>query len=168
MIVGRGDIAQALQEVDREDLLFFASGVSNSAETHLSEFGREIETLLDQPRELRTVYFSSLSILYSSTPYARHKHYMEGMVKGRFRRHTIVRLGNIAFGNNPNTIINFFRNEHAEGRQPRIDDAYRYVIDKDEFQHWMTLIPDWNIEMNIPGKRMKVQEIWEQVTKGEL
>lgn len=46
MILGNGDIASALRPVDRPDRLFFASGVSNSSETRLSEFNRERDLLL--------------------------------------------------------------------------------------------------------------------------
>ena len=41
MIVGNGLIASLFYDVDREDVIFFASGVSNSLETELSEFQRE-------------------------------------------------------------------------------------------------------------------------------
>ena len=36
---------------------------------------------------------------------------------------------------------------------------YRYVVDKDEFLHWLNMIPPWSCELNIPGRRMKVREI---------
>ena len=38
MIIGKGDIASIL--IDREDVIFFASGVSNSSEIRQSEFER--------------------------------------------------------------------------------------------------------------------------------
>ena len=41
MIIGNGLIAKSLQEIDSENVLFFASGVSNSLETRDSEFERE-------------------------------------------------------------------------------------------------------------------------------
>ena len=34
-----------------------------------------------------------------------------------------------------------------------------YICDKDEFLHWMDLIPEWPCEMNIVGRRMKVKDI---------
>lgn len=153
MIVGTGDIAKVLK--DRKDFTFFASGVSNSSETKRSEFQRELSLLADQKRDKRLVYFSSLSVFYSNTPYANHKRQMEEAVKSLFYDYTIIRIGNISWGSNPHTLINFLK---AHPKAP-IHDVYRYVIDKEEFLHWMDLIPNWNCEMNCPGQRLKVKEI---------
>ena len=49
-IVGHGDIASVLS--DREDRIYFASGVSNSQETRESEYARE-KTLLLQQEKIR-------------------------------------------------------------------------------------------------------------------
>lgn len=155
MIIGSGDIASVLP--DRNDLLFFAAGVSDSSETRNSEFQREIALLSMQDRNKRLVYFSSLSVFYSSTRYAVHKQAMEELVKKFSRRYCIIRIGNITWGNNPHTLINYLKT-HPEAE---IQDVYRYVVDKDEFLHWIDLIPNWNVEMNIPGKMMKVKEIYE-------
>lgn len=156
MIIGNGDIASVLP--DRKDFIFFASGVSNSQERGFKEFWREGRLLLDQPRNKRLVYFSSLSIFYKNSPYTRHKKQMEALVKATFKKHTIIRLGNITFGKNPHTLINYLR-DHPEAE---IQNVYRYIIDKEEFLHWIDLIPKWNVEMNCPGQRMKVKEIKEK------
>ena len=81
------------------------------------------------------------------------------MVKQEFPRFTIMRLGNITWGTNPHTLINYFRRQLKGGKPIKVQDTYRYIIDKDEFLHWINLIPDWNSEMNITGRRMKVKEI---------
>ena len=162
IIVGCGDIAQAVAEIEPRNRLYFCSGVSNSQETRESEYQREKDLLLEQDRSEHLVYFGSLSVFYSDTRYARHKKEMEELVKENFERHTIVRLGNIDWGDNPNTIINFFRNRHSEGKPLEIRDTYRYVVDREEFLHWMNMVPDWPCEMNVPGRRMKVQEIVEE------
>lgn len=156
MIVGTGDIAKVIE--DRESILFFASGVSNSQETRESEYRREIDLLLDQNIESHIVYFSSLCIFYSDTRYARHKREMEKLVK-TFKTWTIVRLGNITWGTNPHTIINNLRAKKERNEQIEIQDAYRYLCSLEEFHHWLRLIPEWSCEMNLPGKRMKIQEI---------
>jgi hypothetical protein len=157
MIVGHGDIASVLP--NRDDLLFFASGVSNSQETRDQEYHRERHLLLDQPRERHIVYFSSLAIFYSNTRYARHKRQMEQLIKDTFFHWTIIRLGNILWGNNPHTIINFFRNKIKNNEKFEVKDEYRYIIDKEEFLHWINMIPSWNCEMNLTGTRMKVNDI---------
>lgn len=162
MIIGNGDIASALKEVDRDNLLFFASGVSNSLEDRESEYDREVKLLVEQDSNKHCVYFSSLSVFYSTTRYAMHKLIMESKVKLRFETYTIIRLGNITWGDNPHTLINFIRNRIKKGKPFEVQDTYRYIVDKDEFLHWMSMIPDWNCEMNITGRRMKVAEIVRQ------
>ena len=160
MIEGRGDIASAI--VDRQDLLFFASGVSNSQETRESEYQREKDLLLTQDKAEHLVYFGSLCVFYSDTRYARHKLEMEGLVKENFGRYTIIRLGNITWGDNPNTLINYFRARKEAGQPIEVRDEYRYIVDKEEFRYWLDLIPSFNCEMNVPGRRMKVREVVEE------
>lgn len=156
MVVGSGDVASILPE--RDDLLFFASGVSNSQEERESEYKREHDLLLAQPTDRRLVYFGSLAVFYAKTRYAAHKRYMELEIMDLFPAYNIVRLGNIDWGTNPNTLINYLR-AHPEAD---IRDEYRYVVGKDEFLHWIDLIPTWNCEMNVTGRRLKVQQIKEE------
>lgn len=156
-IIGNGDIASVLP--NKKDLLFFASGVSNSQEKRESQYTREKNLLLAQDKKSHIIYFSTLSVLYADNRYAQHKREMEVLIKQEFFRYAIFRVGNITWGTNPHTIINFFRNQLAKGKPIKVENAYRYVIDKDEFLHWINLIPDWSCEMNIPGRRMKVSQI---------
>ena len=159
MIVGNGDIAKEIK--DKDDLLFFASGVSNSKEIRESEFLREeakLFEIMDEYPDAHVVYFSTLSIFYTETPYTKHKKKMEKMILG-FKNHTIIRLGNITWGTNPHTLINNLRLQKLRGKELRVDDVYRYICDQEEFQHWLSMIPKFNCEMNVPGRRMKVEEI---------
>ena len=155
-IVGGGDIASILPE--RDDLLFFASGVSNSQETRESEYQREVDLLLEQRRDAHIVYFSSLAVIDGVSRYIQHKRSMEARVKLNFALNTIIRIGNIAWGDNPHTLINHLKNNP----EAEIRDEWRYVVDQDELLHWVDKIPDWSIEMNVPGRRMKVQQIKEE------
>lgn len=165
MVIGHGDIASAL--IDREDRLFFAAGVSNSRETRETEYQREVRLFLSQDIHRHIVYFSSLCVFYTDTRYAQHKRIMEALVKRHFKHYTIMRLGNITWGDNPNTLINFLRNKQSKGEKLDIQPVYRYVIDKDEFLHWVSLIPEWNCEMNITGTRMTVREIVERYVRDD-
>lgn len=165
MIIGNGDIASAIK--DREDLIFFASGVSNSKETRLSEFNREQNLLfetLDKYPDGHIVYFSTLAIFYSDNPYVKHKKKMEVLVRG-FKKYTIIRLGNITWGTNPHTLINNLKLQKLRGKKLDIQDTYRYICDEIEFQYWLDMIPDFNCEMNVPGRRMKVKEIVKEFVK---
>ena len=146
MIVGHGDIASAL--TDRHDLVYFASGVSNSQETREAEYQREIELLHKQNPRLHLVYFSSLCVFHSDTRYARHKRTMEKLVSYLFSPYTIVRIGNITWGRNPCTLINYIRNRIRNRLPIDVQNVYRYIVVKEEFTHWMDMIPSWSCEMN--------------------
>lgn len=158
-IVGNGDIASVLPEVDRPDLLFFASGVSNSQETDMEEFRREADLLLEQDTSIRVVYFSSLAVFYGANRYVQHKRQMEGLVQTQFPHHTIVRIGNIDWGTNPHTLINHLRGQQERDEELDIRDEVRYIVGQDEFLHWLGRIPTWNCELNIPGRMMTIKEV---------
>lgn len=161
MIEGTGDIAKVLR--DREGFTFFARGVSNSQETDEFQYQREKNMLALQPKRDRLVYFGSLSIFYADNRYTRHKLEMEELVRETFPKWTIVRLGNITWGCNPHTLINHMKHQVEVGEPVQIQDTYRYVVDLEEFSHWMDRIPEgFNCEMNIPGRRMKVVDIFKK------
>jgi len=159
MIIGGGDIASVLPE--RDDLLFFASGVSNSGYIPETEYRREEDLLCEQSPDAHIVYFSSLGVLNGTSRYMRHKHAMEDVVRARFNRYTIIRIGNIAWGDNPHTLINHLK-AHPDAE---IRDEYRYIVEEDEFLHWISQIPRWSSEINIPGKRMKVKEVVDEYVR---
>lgn len=165
MIVGNGDIASVLP--NRNNLLFFASGVSNSQENRETEYARETKLLLTQDVKKHIVYFSSLCIFYSDTRYAHHKREMEQLIKVLFRKYTIIRIGNIDWGNNPHTLINSFREKIKNRQLLRIDDAYRYIVGKEEFLHWIDMIPEFSCEMNIPGRMMLVKDVVKEYCYGK-
>lgn len=170
MIVGHGDIAQTLikEGLDQPDVTFFASGVSNSKCINPLEYLREKETLINQSTFKHLVYFSSLCQYYSDSTYATHKIDIERIIKRCFVSHTIIRLGNITWGNNPNTIINYFKILYAAGKVPELQDTYRHIISREEFVYWMKNIrPGINDIMNIPGEFIHVKEIWRRVQNGE-
>ena len=159
LIIGNGDIASALKGVARVGTTFFASGVSNSKEINEDEYEREIKLLLSQDISRHLVYFSSLCIFYSNTRYAYHKLQMEKLIKENFKHYTIVRLGNITWGTNPHTLLNNLRIKKERGEPLEIQDTYRFICDKEEFLYWINMIPSWNCELSITGRRMKIQEI---------
>ncbi|MDR2236274.1 MAG: NAD(P)-dependent oxidoreductase [Chryseobacterium sp.] len=118
MIIGNGIIAHAVKPYDREDIVFFASGVSNSLETRTSEFEREIsllKTVHEKNREKKIIYFSTLSIHDQSkqnSPYVKHKKAAENYLKNNSGNFLILRIGNIVGkGGNPNTLFNFLKKQ---------------------------------------------------------
>lgn len=158
MVIGHGDIASVL--IDREDITFFASGVSDSKCSDPTKFKREENLLKEQPRHVHLVYFSTLSIYYNHSPYVAHKKRMEQLVKDLFQSYTIVRIGNISWGENPNTLINYLK-AHPEAE---VQKTYRHVVDKEEFQYWMGMIlVKQRNEMNVSGKMWWVPEMAERI-----
>lgn len=170
MIVGKGNVAAALKDVDTDDdIIFFASGVSDSSCVDVDEFDREERLLMKQDRNKHLVYFSSLSRYRSDSEYNKHKRRMEFMVTDQFPFYTIVRVEVITWGRNETTIHNVFRKKIANAEEVQIRDETRYLLTKEEFQYWIDLIPKFErTEMNIPGKKYSIQEIYDMVKKGEL
>jgi len=132
MIVGRGDIASVLN--DRDGAIFFVSGVSNSNETRESEFMREIELLDKQDKTKCLFYLSSITLddMSKNSQYLQHKRKMELLIKSNFENYNIIRIGNITWGNNPNTFINYIKNKKNKGESVEIKDEYKYMIDKEQ------------------------------------
>ena len=114
MVVGRGMIATKFSYYKDENVLFFASGVSNSNEINEKAFHKE-ETLLGntlQERKTKTfVYFSSCDVenpQLSSKAYYQHKLKMENIVSSSGGNFYIFRLPQVVgHGGNKNTLINF-------------------------------------------------------------
>lgn len=167
-IVGRGAIAEALQEIDKP-FLFFASGVANSWEDRESEYDRERDLLLSQDPTKHIVYFTSMCVFTEpERRYSQHKAEMEDIVRNNFPRHSIVRIGNTDWGNNPHQLVPFFREKLSSGEPFEIYEGYRHILSKDEFQYWVNLLPeDRNVEMVITGEKMKISDVVERV-KGEM
>jgi len=114
MIIGRGLLASLFMESDRDDTVFFASGVSNSLESRPEEFLREenliTETLSENPDKI-FIYFSTCSIYDSSkteSDYVLHKLKMEQLIKEHSQKHLILRVSNaVGKGGNPNLLMNY-------------------------------------------------------------
>lgn len=165
MIVGHGAIASALQEADKDDLLFFAAGVANSLETREKEYRREEKLLTSQDFDKHLVYFSSLCVFTSTDRYAAHKLRMESLVRWIFPHRTIMRLGNIEWAVNPHQLVPFLKRWDGAAT---LDTRDRYLLSREEFLHWVRLIPSWNCEMNVPGERLKPIDIARRLHESDL
>lgn len=167
MIIGTGSIAKVL--TDRDDVTFFASGVSDSSCTNYVHFNRERNLLLSQPTNKHLVYFSSIGIYTGQNAYINHKREMEALIKDRFSSYTIVRLECIEWGKAPNTIQNYFRRMINEGKPVQILNIFRYVVSLEEFLYWMSIIPvGQKNEMNVLGTKKHAVDIYNAVRLGEL
>ncbi len=117
MIIGNVMMAKAMQKIDNDDLLIFASGVSNSLETDEKAYLREYHLLqktIEKYPTKKLIYFSTCSIYDSSkkdTEYIKFKLKIEQFIKENSNNYIIFRVGNVVGkGGNPNTLINFLKN----------------------------------------------------------
>jgi UDP-2-acetamido-2,6-beta-L-arabino-hexul-4-ose reductase len=140
MIIGSGDIAKAL--MDREDAIIFASGVSDSkCRNQNGEFGREYDALSETycTTTKPIIYFSSiaLGLPHEFNRYYEHKMHMEMLVRNNCPDHLIIRLGNIDWGNNPNTFLNYIRDKKDKHAPVEIFDEYRYLVSKETLNYFI-------------------------------
>ncbi len=162
MIIGRGDIASILN--DRKDVIFFASGVSNSSEIRKSEFKRELELLSKQDKSKCIFYFSSISIdnkeKFNGSKYLQHKKNMEDYIKNNFKNYNIIRIGNIVWGNNPNTFLNYLKNKIKNNQKVYISDEYKFMISKEQLLLLTDNLPIISQnQLSIFGKMEKVKNL---------
>lgn len=146
MVVGNGMIARRFGDfAGRDNVVIFASGVSNSKETRPEPFARErqlVEQTLHQTTGSLFVYFSTASVddpTEQGSPYVTHKLELEQFISERAKNYLLVRASNVVGGpGNPHTVLNFFvdrihRNEpftiwqHANRNLIDLDDVYRVV-----------------------------------------
>jgi nucleoside-diphosphate-sugar epimerase len=118
MIIGRGLLAMALREIERDDLTFYANGISNSV---LEEIPRnnieliEINEIANNNQDRTFVYFSTSqvnSVFNHSRAYVQHKLLAEELVKSHFEKYLVVRTSNLV-GHNPwntHTLFNYLSN----------------------------------------------------------
>jgi len=143
MIVGNGLIASLFYDVDREDVIFFASGVSNSLETELSEFQREedlIRETFTQNSDKLFVYFSTCSIYDSSkaaSQYVLHKLRMEQIIAENCPKYLILRLSNaVGKGGNPNLLMNYLVRSVRNHQKINVHTkATRNIIDTEDIKN---------------------------------
>jgi nucleoside-diphosphate-sugar epimerase len=146
MIIGSGLIANSLKNIDSEDNLFFASGVSNSLETRSSEFEREFSLLkksIEADNESKLVYFSTLSVNDQSkqdSHYVLHKLEIEDYIKNNCSNYLILRIGNIVGkGGNPNTLFNFLKNQITNSSEFKVHSkARRLLLDIDDIPKFLS------------------------------
>lgn len=147
MVIGNGMIARHFSFYsDCNDVVIFASGVSNSKETRPEPYTREqnlVEHTLQQMPGCLFVYFSTASIADPTeqhSMYVQHKLYIEQLIVQRASRYIIVRASNVVGGpGNPHTILNFFVNcirqgdsfslwQHTIRNLLDVDDLYKTVV----------------------------------------
>ena len=118
MIVGNGLLAKSFMHYkDDNNILIFASGVSNSTSPTKLDCSREqklLENTIEMNMHKTIIYFSSCDIAndkLNENPYYIHKNNMELIVKSQSKNYYIFRLPQvIGKGGNKNTLMNFLVN----------------------------------------------------------
>jgi dTDP-4-dehydrorhamnose reductase len=149
MVVGNGMIAKSFSAyINREDVVIYASGVSNSAEDSEDKFQREIDlikTCIEKYVNCLMVYFSTCSVSDESlidTKYVQHKIFIEDYIKKHASSFIIFRLP-IVIGKTDNkfTLFNFFQEKLSTNQELFIQkNAYRYLVDVDDVSNLLSQI----------------------------
>lgn len=160
MIIGRGDIAKEIP--DREGFIFYANGSSNRLPLTKGNRSLEFNEVYQQHNTSDMfVYFSTLSIYYPGerSEYTEHKIMMEKTIQSFFTNYCIMRIGNIDWGDNPNTLINRLKRDSS-----KVQETYRYILNREEFRHWCGMIPKTGQHiMNVTGKLTWVPDLVNQI-----
>ncbi len=138
MVIGNGQLANIFKDLSLDqNIVVFASGVSNSNCTDTNEFEREKQLLFNTLKSYskeKFIYFSSCALSadnYPKNKYYSHKKNMEKIIKENHNNYYIFRLPQL-FGELKihKTLINFLY-ERINGEQifQVYDQAYRYVIE---------------------------------------
>ncbi|MGN6476540.1 MAG: NAD-dependent epimerase/dehydratase family protein [Flavipsychrobacter sp.] len=141
MVIGNGMIGQRFQTyLSDNDVLIFASGVSNSKSKNEEDYAREWQLLkksVAEHKEKKIIYFSTCSV-YDPTEnqslYVLHKKEIENYIASNCKKYIIFRVSNVVGkSKNLNTVLNFFVNHVRNGIDFNIwTRASRNLIDVDD------------------------------------
>lgn len=138
---------------DNNNILIFASWVSNSQNKDFKEFQREIDLLeitLKENKDKLFIYFWTCSVLDNTlheSLYVKHKLNAENIIKNSWNNYLIFRISNPVWRtNNPNTIMNFLYNKILNWEEFDIwTHTKRNLIDIDDLLLICSeLINSWN------------------------
>ena len=170
MIVGRGLLGESLNKLRHEDVILFASGVSNSNEQNSSEFEREANLLIrtiDGTEKRFFYYFSTCSIFDPSladSSYISHKKRMEAIVLSK-PTGRVIRLPNVVGPTgNPANLVNYLKHSINRANPIKIQShATRYLLGVDEMNLLLQDVVDNAGEKQIislvPPKNIKVTSV---------
>lgn len=157
MIIGAGMMARSFLKYDFDEILVFASGVSNSKTTDDFEFFREIsllESLVSKHLNKTLIYFSSCSLgnnILNRDAYHLHKLYIENWISENIPKYIIFRLPNVVGpqSNNTNTLLPFLIKNIKNGLLIQVwSGAVRNIIDVEHVAIIVNYIIEHNLYLN--------------------
>jgi hypothetical protein len=159
MVIGNGLMANTFKDKykNNDEIIIFASGVSNSSEKDKGEYKREFNLLKKYEKySNKLIYFSTASIFDPSlenSEYIKHKRKVESYIKKHFESFLIFRLPIvISHSNNPNTFFQHFKNAFKKNKNVIVRDfAKRYIIDIEDVKKELPLFIEnySNITINV-------------------
>lgn len=161
MVIGNGLMSKAFSEYEqRDDLLIFASGVSNSLEVDQTEFDREFEllkSLIQKHPTHKFIYFSTVSININpskQSPYIKHKVFVENYIRSEVDNYLILRVSQVVGnGGNLSTIMNYLVYNVSNATKFDVwQNAERNIIDIDDVKY----IVDHLIKLPIQNKIINI------------
>lgn len=143
MIIGNGTIANLFRNYsENKEIVFFASGVSNSLENDEKEFQREIKllekTINDLNPHQNLIYFSTINVLDPSLQnnrYVIHKKKIEEIISTHTKNYLIFRVPVlIVQSDNPHLLINYLL-YHIKNKIEFVvfKNAHRYFLNAETF-----------------------------------
>jgi nucleoside-diphosphate-sugar epimerase len=141
MVIGHGMMARAFACYQQdEEVVVFASGVSNSSERDPRAYGREealLERALSELSGRLLVYFSTCSVVdphLLDTSYVQHKLAVEDLIVSRAGHYLVTRLPQVVGRtDNRSTLVHYLHDCIVAGRPFELwSNAVRYIIDVDD------------------------------------
>ena len=153
MIIGNGMIAKEFASyLDVEDIIIFASGVSNSNEQRISEFNREKKLLIKSiVANKRFIYMSTTSIYdtyFEHSKYVKHKLEMEKIISTYSNNYIIIRLPQVAGKNNKFQLLGFLNKKIQTNEVFNLYDIERNIIDIMDVKKICDIIIENNLFQN--------------------
>lgn len=115
MIIGNGLMSNIFYPLDSDDLLIFASGVSNSRCDDPREYEREKNLLIESiigNKNKKIIYFSTCDVYdnLKSNMYVKHKLDIEDIIKKNCKSWIVYRLPQVIGKGNKNNLLYFLVN----------------------------------------------------------
>lgn len=156
MVVGSGLLANAFSEYNEiNDILIFASGVSNSKEVLEDQFLREEQLLNLYLEEYGNskyfIYFSTCSIFdtyFGKSAYTKHKINMENNIIEKALNYNIFRLSQVLGKNNKNQLVRFLFDVIKNEKSFDLYNIERNIIDIDDVLFFVKKIIDLQKSIN--------------------
>ncbi|MDA9272964.1 hypothetical protein N9P83_01510 [Flavobacteriaceae bacterium] len=136
MVVGNGLLSSIFKEYKNSDeIIIFASGVSNSSEKREFEFQREKSKLFEvferNPKKT-LIYFSTCAFYdnyFDESPYLIHKRQMEKFIIANVQNYYIFRIPQIIGSKNTNQLLGFLDHKIKNKEEFVLFDIERNLID---------------------------------------